>query len=272
MKMKYLPRSLSTFTLVLAACGFSVASLQADPPASPPLPPPPPPPPLPPPPPPGHSMAVSGAVSAAVSGGVAVSGTGHRQGQRSWSGAPSLSPPLQPSSAAVTVRGGSEHGYDHYVISGTIRGGLQGQRQTLGAAGIQGYGRTIVRGVGSATNDPHSPVAPPPTLSNGTVTGGGNANHGYERYVISGTLEGGWQWQQQAPETAGTRSDGRGNAQGAGTGASGSHFLGSLNRFTSRVHTWWQSRNALWIGNRGHGTRATETGNHSRNDGGRPGK
>jgi len=108
--------------------------------------------------------------------------------------------------------------------------------------------------------------------SSGAVTAGGDKKHGYDRYVISGTLGGCWQWQRQAHEMARNQGIGPTGLHGTGVGANGSHFVGSLSRFTSRVHTWWKSRNPLWKGHRDHGMRAAQSGNHSANQGGRRGK
>jgi hypothetical protein len=211
------------------------------PPPPPALPPPPPPPPSlppPPPPPPLPGTARSGALGAAVSGGAIL------------------------------------------IVSGSVVGGSTWHQQ------------------GQANRSGPPSLSPTPTPSNGTVATGGSANRGYDRYVISGTIGGGWQWQRQIQANAGNLSYGqtniqhvgigtgqpqvqgiagnqgygRANVPAVGTGPDHPHFLGSLNRFTSGVHTWWKSRNALWIGNRGHGARGARSGTQSANDGGRRGK
>jgi hypothetical protein len=158
---------------------------------------------------------------------------------------PPLPPPPPPLGA---VRGGTS-----LAVSGNVTGGSTWQQQ------------------GQANWSSLPPLSPPPP-SNGIVTTSGSANHGYERYVISGTIEGGWQWQGQTQGAAGNQSHGQTSVHGVATGADRSHFVGSLNRFTSGVQTWWKSRSPLWAGNRGHGQRAAHVTNNSAKHSGRRGK
>ena len=163
-------------------------------------------------------------------------------------------PPPLPGTAGSSALGAAVSGGASLIVSGSAVGGSTWHQQ------------------GQANRSGRSPLSPTPPLSNGPVATDGSANHGYDRYVISGTIGGGWQWQRQIQANAGNLSYGKTNIQHIGIGPDHPHFLGSLNRFTSGVHTWWKSRNALWAGNRGHGPRAAQTGDHSANDSGRRGK
>jgi hypothetical protein len=162
-------------------------------------------------------------------------------------------PPL-PGTAGSSALGAAVSGGASLIVSGSAVGGSTWHQQ------------------GQANRSGPPPLSPTPPLSNGPVATDGSANHGYDRYVISGTIGGGWQWQRQIQANAGNLSYGKTNIQHIGIGRDHPHFLGSLNRFTSGVHTWWKSRNALWAGNRGRGPRAAQTGDHSANDSGRRGK
>jgi len=181
--------------------------------------------------------------------------------QTKLAGAPS------PPSGTIATGGGAGHGYDRYVISGAIGGGAA-QRNGRGAVPI-----IDGRATGVSISQPQgSPVAssPPPQLpSSGAVTAGGSAGHSFDRYLISSTLGGGWHWQRHS-HAAGNQSPARANGQGAG--ANGRQFVGSLNAFTSRVHTWWKSRNAVWMAKRDRGNPGHQAGNESTRDGVRRGK
>ncbi|MGC2414486.1 MAG: CARDB domain-containing protein, partial [Stellaceae bacterium] len=113
---------------------------------------------------------------------------------------------------------------------------------------------------------------PPPPVPGSAAAAGGSANRGVDRYVISGAIGGGWKWRRAPEKTAGNQGYVPASVQSAETGAGGSHFLGSLNRFTSRVHTLLKTVNVPGIANRGHGPRALRSVNRAATDGGRRAK
>lgn len=113
---------------------------------------------------------------------------------------------------------------------------------------------------------------PPPPIPGSTVAVVGGANHSYDRYVISGTIGGGWQWRRKQESTAGNQGHAPADVQTVGTGAGGSQFLDSLKRFTSRVHAVLKSEGAAGTANRSQGPQAVRSGNHTATATGRGGR